>query len=329
MDKIALNAMDRHGVMTNRRFDGVDSLSGLRSLYNNINPKDTDYKETIRSLAGFAKRDRLSAVNPTSKLIGVVDLPRRMADHKPSLEEIKQKAFEKAVSQGKVRSNTILGHPSVKVEGYMNTSKTASADYEEMVKTAYEEIVEGIDKEAANALGKNIQARPGAMHSEFMRRGASAGHASDLINDYRSAVSGQRRMEGIMGKHNMGTIYPETVDKVHDSLRRVGSAMRTPASMTQSTALQKTNARRMQHLMPSVKTAYEEIVGSLEKEAVDFDALNKQTRDWNNGISRNISPTPSGRPGAPTRMKASDLLANFNNYTYKQNNGAYPDRLYK
>ena len=84
----------------------------------------------------------------------------------------------------------------------------------------------------------------------------------------------------------------------------------------------------MQHLLPSVKTAYEEIINGIEKEAVDFDKLNKETWRHNNGISRNISPTPSGRPGSGSRMKASDLLANFNNYTYKQNNGAYPGRLY-
>lgn len=55
-----------------------------------------------------------------------------------------------------------------------------------------------------------------------------------------------------------------------------------------------------------------------------FDKLNKETRDWNNGITRNISPTDGCH-----RMKASDLLANYNNYTYKTNNGAYPDKLYK
>ena len=141
-------------------------------------------------------------------------------------------------------------------------------NYEEMVKLAYEDIMGGIDKEAANALGRNIQQRPGAMHSEFMRRGASAGHASDLINDYRGAVSGQRRMEGILGKHNMSTIYPESIDKVHDSLRRVNSAMRTPASAAQGASLQKVNARRMQHLLPSVKTANED-VNYLDKEAAN------------------------------------------------------------
>lgn len=56
-----------------------------------------------------------------------------------------------------------------------------------------------------------------------------------------------------------------------------------------------------------------------------FDELNRETRDWNNGITRNISPTSSTN----CKMKASDLLANFNNYTYKTNNGAYSDRLYK
>ena len=56
-----------------------------------------------------------------------------------------------------------------------------------------------------------------------------------------------------------------------------------------------------------------------------FDRLNQETRDWNNGISRNISPTSSSN----CKMKASDLLANYNNYTYKCNNGQYPNRLYR
>lgn len=55
-----------------------------------------------------------------------------------------------------------------------------------------------------------------------------------------------------------------------------------------------------------------------------FDKLNKDTFNYNNGISRNIDPTSGS-----TKIKASDLLANYNNYTYKCNNGAYPDRLYK
>ena len=369
MDKIALNAMDRHGVMVDRRFDGMDSLNELRSLYNRIKPTNTDYKETVRSLAGFAKKDRLNAVNPTSK-IGVLDMPKRMADHKPSLDEIKNRAFSKAVSQGKIRPNVTpsFGHPSRKVDSYMHTPKTASADYEEMVKTAYEDIMDSFEKEAANALGKNIQQRPGAMHSEFMRRGASAGQASNLINDYRGAVGGQRRMEGIMGKHNMGTIYPESIDKVHDSLRKVNSVMRTPASVAQGSALQRVNARRMQHLLPSVKTANEDILGGFEKEAesigqmaarsamagrqssgrplgvrasslssggisfskpssapsktVDFNRLNRETSNWNNGISRNISPTNN------MRTSASDAIARNNNSVFKQNNGAYPGRLY-
>ena len=56
----------------------------------------------------------------------------------------------------------------------------------------------------------------------------------------------------------------------------------------------------------------------------DFERLNKETFNHNNGLSRNISPTSGCH-----RMKASDLLANFNNYTYKTNNGAYPNRLYR
>ena len=54
-----------------------------------------------------------------------------------------------------------------------------------------------------------------------------------------------------------------------------------------------------------------------------FDKLNKQTLDYKNGYTRSIDPTSN------IRIKASDLLANFNNYTYKQNNGQYPNKLYK
>lgn len=154
MDKIALNAMDRHGFMTDRKFSG-DSLNDLRSLYNRIKPGDTDYKDTVRSLAGFIKGDRLSVVNPTSKLIGVTDFPRRMADHKPSLDEIRNKAaYKLGLSQnrysgygGHLIPSKIDTNPALK--DYMSRTKTASVDYEEMVKTAYEEIVEGIEKEAA------------------------------------------------------------------------------------------------------------------------------------------------------------------------------------
>ena len=56
-----------------------------------------------------------------------------------------------------------------------------------------------------------------------------------------------------------------------------------------------------------------------------FERLNKETRDYNNGLTRSIDPTSKSN----CRMKASDLLANYNNYTYKCNNGAYPDKLYK
>lgn len=52
---------------------------------------------------------------------------------------------------------------------------------------------------------------------------------------------------------------------------------------------------------------------------MDFDKLNKETSDWNNGVTRNISPTD----GLRGRIKASDLLVNYNNYTYKANNGTY------
>lgn len=35
------------------------------------------------------------------------------------------------------------------------------------------------------------------------------------------------------------------------------------------------------------------------------------------------------RSSTSYKMSAAQLLANRNNYTYKQNNYAYPDRLYK
>lgn len=328
MNKSAANAMDRHGFMTDKKFAG-DSLNDLRSLYNRIKP--------------------------------TLDEIRSKAAYKLGLSQNRYSGYGGHLIPSKIDTNPTL-------KDYMSRTKTASADYDAMVKTAYEDIMDSFEKEAANALGKNIQARPGAMHSEFMRRGASAGQASNLINDYRGAVSGQRRMEGIMGKQNMSFLYPETVDKVHDSLRKVNSAMRTPASIAQGASLQKVNARRMQHLMPSLKTANEDM-DSFEKEAesigqmaarramsnrpssgrplgvkasslssggisfssgssarsksVSFESLNKQTSNWNNGVSRNISPTSGAK------MSMSDMVARNNNSVFKQNNGAYPDRLYK
>ena len=55
-----------------------------------------------------------------------------------------------------------------------------------------------------------------------------------------------------------------------------------------------------------------------------FERLNRETRDYNNGITRSITPTNKTN----CSMKASDLLANYNNYTYKANNGVYPEKLY-
>lgn len=56
-----------------------------------------------------------------------------------------------------------------------------------------------------------------------------------------------------------------------------------------------------------------------------FDRLNQETRDYNNGVTRSIAPTSTTN----CRMKASELLAHYNNYTYKQNNNIYPNKLYK
>lgn len=55
-----------------------------------------------------------------------------------------------------------------------------------------------------------------------------------------------------------------------------------------------------------------------------FERLNRETRDYNNGLTRSIDPTSKNN----CKMKASDLLANYNNYTYKANNGEYPKKMY-
>jgi hypothetical protein len=56
---------------------------------------------------------------------------------------------------------------------------------------------------------------------------------------------------------------------------------------------------------------------------MDFDRLNRETRDWNNGVTRNISPTNECH-----RIKASDLLRNYNSQTYRANNGEYSKRYF-
>ena len=55
-----------------------------------------------------------------------------------------------------------------------------------------------------------------------------------------------------------------------------------------------------------------------------FERLNRETRDYNNGLTRSINPTSKNN----CRMKASELLANYNNYTYKANNGESPKKMY-
>ncbi len=51
---------------------------------------------------------------------------------------------------------------------------------------------------------------------------------------------------------------------------------------------------------------------------MDFDKLNRQTRDYNNGISRNIDPIKGSNYG--TREYWQNY---WNNQTYKTNNGQY------
>lgn len=51
----------------------------------------------------------------------------------------------------------------------------------------------------------------------------------------------------------------------------------------------------------------------------DFDKLNKATKDYNNGITRNIDPTSTH-----TKNSISEYWINYwNNQTYKKNNGQY------
>lgn len=194
MDKIALNAMDRHGFMTDHKYAGGDSLNDLRSLYGRIKPSDTDYKSTIQSLIGFNKRDRLSVVNPTSKLVGVADFPRRMADHKPSLDEIRSKAaYKLGLSQNRYSGygghripSKIETNPALK--DYMSRTKTASFDYDEMVKMAYEDIIEGFEKEASTAFDRYIKSKasggeirvPGSARKQLGDQAALTASTSDL-----------------------------------------------------------------------------------------------------------------------------------------------------
>ena len=256
MDKIALNAMDRHGFMTDHKFAGGDSLNDLRSLYGRIKPSDTDYKNTIQSLTGFNKRDRLSVVNPTSKLVGVADFPRRMADHKPSLDEIRSKAaYKLGLSQNRYSGygghripSKIETNPALK--DYMSRPKTASFDYDEMVKMAYEDIVDGFEKEA-ESIGQMAARR--AMSNRPSSGRPLGVKASSLSSGGISFSSGS----------------------------------------------------------------------STPSKSVSFESLNKQTSNWNNGVSRNISPTSGAK------MSMSDMVARNNNSVFKQNNGAYPSKLYK
>jgi hypothetical protein len=60
---------------------------------------------------------------------------------------------------------------------------------------------------------------------------------------------------------------------------------------------------------------------------MDFDRLNRETRDYNNGITRNISPT--GSTGSSAKYGTSEYWRNYwNNKTYKENNGEYSRHYY-
>ena len=57
--------------------------------------------------------------------------------------------------------------------------------------------------------------------------------------------------------------------------------------------------------------------------AVNFDELNRQTREWNNSRPVRYS-SDNGRMG----MSPQEFLAHQNNQTFRANNGSYPDRPY-
>ena len=63
--------------------------------------------------------------------------------------------------------------------------------------------------------------------------------------------------------------------------------------------------------------------------AVDFDALNRATRDWKNNHcshpTSSIRSSDNGRMG----MSPSEYLAFKNNETYKANNGQYPEHPFR
>lgn len=54
-----------------------------------------------------------------------------------------------------------------------------------------------------------------------------------------------------------------------------------------------------------------------------FERLNRETFRYNNGLSRSIDPTAGSN-----KRSVKDILSDWNNRTYKMNNGAYPDRPY-
>ena len=56
---------------------------------------------------------------------------------------------------------------------------------------------------------------------------------------------------------------------------------------------------------------------------VDFDALNRQTREWNHNRPVRFD-SDNGRTG----MSPQEFLAYKNNETYRAHNGSYPDRPY-
>ena len=54
-----------------------------------------------------------------------------------------------------------------------------------------------------------------------------------------------------------------------------------------------------------------------------FERLNRETRDWNNGVTRSLDPTSGPKYGT------TEYWQNYwNNKTYKTNNGEYSRKYF-
>lgn len=60
-----------------------------------------------------------------------------------------------------------------------------------------------------------------------------------------------------------------------------------------------------------------------------FDRLNRETRAYNNGITRQIDPTGNAKYESAPKYGTSEYWRNYwNNQTFKQNNRQYSQHYY-